>query len=99
MTQEVRLGPSDMVTVILLSSLRIDKGKCDAFELVAVACLSWPSSQYPSRTASSFQSWSWAIFDDATSLQPPTNMPHRRGSLDDPLQTLRLTILYLDFPG
>ena len=38
MTQKVRLGPSDMVTVILLSSLRIDKGKCDAFELVAVAC-------------------------------------------------------------
>ena len=40
MTQKARLGPSDMATVILSSSLRMDKGKCDAFELVAVACLS-----------------------------------------------------------
>ena len=44
--------------------------------------------------ASSFRSCSWAIFDDATSPQPPTKMPHRRGSLDDQLQPLRLTTPY-----
>ena len=64
----MRLCPSDMASDILLSSLCMDKGKCNASELVAVACLSWPSSQYPSRTATSFQSCSWAIFEDATSL-------------------------------